>query len=88
MRQMIGEQNTPLAIEEIAQEGMSQIAAIEQITDANVRTISTPPYAALLMPASRAPLMAVIDENGLLTPLCTAGDLLRSCKYFWRVSRD
>jgi hypothetical protein len=87
MRQITSEANVPLAIEEIAQAGMSQIAAVEQITDANERTISTPPYAALLMPASRAALMAVIDENGLLTPLCTAGDLLRSCKYFWRASR-
>lgn len=87
MRQVTSELNEPLAIKEIAQ-GMSQTAAVDQITDAKERAVSAPPYAALLMPASRAALMAVIDENGLLTPLCTAGDLLRSCKYFWRVSQD
>jgi hypothetical protein len=84
MRQSIGEQDAELAIKEIAQDGIQ----MDQITDANQWAISAPPYAALLMPASRAAVMAVIDENGLLTPLCTAGDLLRNCKYFWRISQD
>ena len=30
--------------------------------------------------------MVVLNESGYLVPLCTAGDLLRGCKYFWRAS--
>ena len=32
--------------------------------------------------------MLVINRSGYLVPLCTAGDLLRSCKIFWRAARD
>ncbi len=32
--------------------------------------------------------MLVINGNGYLVLLCTAGDLLRGCKKFWRVARD
>ena len=30
--------------------------------------------------------MVVLNDSGYLVPLCTAGDLLRGCKYFWRAS--
>lgn len=30
--------------------------------------------------------IAVLDENGLLVPLCTSVDLLRGCRSFWRGS--
>jgi hypothetical protein len=32
--------------------------------------------------------MVVLDDNGYLVPLCTASDLLRGCRYFWRASQD
>ena len=32
--------------------------------------------------------MVVFNDNGYLIPLCTPGDLLRGCKYFWRAARD
>jgi hypothetical protein len=32
--------------------------------------------------------MLVINGSGYLVPLCTAGDLLRGCKKFWRAARD
>jgi hypothetical protein len=32
--------------------------------------------------------MLVIKDGGYLVPLCTAGDLLRGCRNFWRASRD
>jgi hypothetical protein len=28
--------------------------------------------------------MVVLSDSGYLIPLCTAGDLLRGCKYFWQ----
>ncbi len=30
--------------------------------------------------------MLVINGSGYLVPLCTAGDLLRGCKKFWRAA--
>ena len=32
--------------------------------------------------------MVALDDRGYLVPLCTAGDLLRGCRYFWRASQD
>jgi hypothetical protein len=32
--------------------------------------------------------MAVVNDGGYLVPLCTAGDLLRGCRFFWRRARD
>jgi hypothetical protein len=32
--------------------------------------------------------MMVLDDSGYLVPLCTAGDLLRGCRYFWRAAQD
>jgi len=29
--------------------------------------------------------MVVLNESGYLVPLCTVSDLLRGCRYFWRV---
>jgi hypothetical protein len=28
--------------------------------------------------------MVVLDDSGYLVSLCTASDLLRGCRYFWR----
>jgi hypothetical protein len=49
---------------------------------------SSLPYAALMMPGSRANLMVVVDEEGSLMPLCTSRDLLRACRYLWRMSQE
>jgi hypothetical protein len=38
--------------------------------------------------ASPAMMMAVVDADGYLIPLCTAGDLLRLCKVAWNAERD
>ena len=40
------------------------------------------------VPRTSLSIMAVIDENGYLTPLLTAGDLLRWCKAAWRAEQD
>ena len=32
--------------------------------------------------------MLVINGSGYLVPLCTAGNLLRGCRKFWRAARD
>jgi len=32
--------------------------------------------------------MVVRNDSGYWVPLCTAGDLLRGCRYFWRVYQD
>jgi hypothetical protein len=38
----------------------------------------------IFFPSSSSSVLVVIDENGYLTPLLTAGDLLRLCKEAWR----
>jgi hypothetical protein len=40
------------------------------------------------LPRTSLSLMMVMDENGSLTPLCTAGDLLRWCKAAWKAEQD
>jgi len=35
-------------------------------------------------PRSSVTLMAAVDARGFLTPLCTAGDLVRWCRAVWR----
>ena len=32
--------------------------------------------------------MVVINDGGYLVPLCSAGDLVRGCRLFWRISQD
>ena len=36
------------------------------------------------LPGTSFGVMAVIDEEGYLIPLWTAGDLLRACKILWQ----
>ena len=60
----------------------------EHINEAKELSASTPPYAALTMPASRAALMVVLDENGDLVRVFTAADLLKRCRHFWRHAQD
>ena len=38
------------------------------------------------LPNFRVGPMVVINDGGYLVPLCTAEDLLRGCRYFWRTS--
>jgi hypothetical protein len=40
------------------------------------------------LPRSSVSVMAVLDNSGNLTQLCTAGDLLRWCKAAWRAELD
>lgn len=89
MRQIISEQGPPVRIEELT-DGNDKSATdrLQQVSEADDVFMPAPPYAALMMPVSRAGLMAVVDDHGYLIPVCTAGDLLRGCKYFWRASQD
>lgn len=32
--------------------------------------------------------MVVVNEEGYLVPLLTAGDLLRGCKFYWQQAED
>jgi hypothetical protein len=89
MRHIIGEQRPQGEIDEfIDGYDKSTIDRLQQVSEAAETSIQAPPFAELMMPSSRAGLMAVVDENGYLIPVCTAGDLLRGCKYFWRASQD
>ena len=40
------------------------------------------------LPNPHVGAMVVLNDNGYLVPLCTAGDLLRGCKYYWRAAQD
>jgi hypothetical protein len=39
-------------------------------------------------PPSCESVMLVVDQDGYLAPIFTAGDLLRWCKAAWKVERD
>ena len=38
------------------------------------------------IPRTSFGVMAVVNEDGYLVPVCTANDLLRACKIIWRAS--
>jgi hypothetical protein len=40
------------------------------------------------MPRSCYAVMAVVNEDGYLVPVCTAADLLRVCKIIWQASAE
>jgi len=40
------------------------------------------------MPRSSYGVMAVVNEDGYLVPVWTAGDLLRACKIIWQATKD
>ncbi|HVO91746.1 MAG TPA: hypothetical protein VMT22_02845 [Terriglobales bacterium] len=89
MQQVIGEHYPDSEIEEVAPEfGEALMEPLAEVSEAEEPSMPAPPYSALMMPASRAAQMAVLDENGYLVPVCTAGDILRSCRYFWRAAMD
>jgi hypothetical protein len=50
-------------------------------------THGTLPWIGALRNPRVAPML-VSNDSGYLVPLCTAGDLLRGCRYFWRAARD
>jgi hypothetical protein len=89
MRHVTTEHDPDLEIEELIHEyGDTPAERLEQISEVGERSMAAPLYSALMMPGSRAALMAVVDDNGYLIPVCTAFDLLRGCKFFWRASQD
>lgn len=89
MRHAINEEYLDPEIEDVAQEYVDILAErLDPKSETAERAMPVPPYSALMMPGSRAALMAVVDDNGYLIPICTAFDLLRGCKYFCRASQD
>jgi len=40
------------------------------------------------LPNPRLGPMLVVNDGGYLVPICTAGDLLRGCRFFWRRTLD
>lgn len=40
------------------------------------------------LPSTSLSVMAIVDDNGYLMPLCTTADLLRWCKAAWRAELD
>jgi hypothetical protein len=58
-------------------------AVIETEGTSNVMTRPPLPWIGSL-PRSNFGVMAVVDEEGYLIPLWTAGDLLRACKILWQ----
>jgi hypothetical protein len=66
------------AVEESAGDGTNGVAPTSQSRLPWIGTLPNP----------RLGPIVVINDNGYLVPLWTAGELLRGCKYFWRASRD
>ena len=68
-----------IEVEEVNRDcGDEAIKPPEDINKARKTTIPPPPFAALMMPASRAALIAVLDENGyLLSYLHLRGSVAR-----------
>ena len=40
------------------------------------------------LPRSSYGVMSVVNEDGYLVPVWTAGDLLRACKIIWQATKD
>jgi hypothetical protein len=66
--------------------------SMEQLGVDSERAVGDPPHVRLpwigALGNSGVGPMLVINGSGYLVPLCTAGDLLRGCKKFWRPARD
>jgi hypothetical protein len=67
--------------------GRLEGSAIDSGYEAGERSHGMLPWIGALSNPRLGPML-VINDSGYLVPLCTAGDLLRGCKYFWRNSRD
>jgi hypothetical protein len=63
---------------------LNRTRALPEI-EKTARVKSAPPPS---LPLSNFTVMAAVDEYGELTPLCTAGDLLRWCKIAWNAERE
>ena len=76
--------------EELADERRVEAAA-EAITG-DARSEVQRSYAPLpwigALPNPRLGPMVVVNDGGYLVPLCTVGDLVRGCRYFWRRALD
>ncbi len=64
---------------------MQELAVDSERAAGDPRRVSLPWIGALRNP--RVGPMLVMKGSGYLVPLCTAGDLLRGCKKFWRAAR-
>jgi hypothetical protein len=72
--------------QECAAERMEELAVVNENIEAAYLHEQIPWIGALRNP--RLGPMVVLDDKGYLVPLCTARDLLRGCRYFWRASQD
>jgi hypothetical protein len=66
--------------------------SMEELAADSERAVGDPPHVRLPwiggLGNPRVGPMLVINGSGYLVPLCTAGDLLRGCKKFWRAAWD
>jgi hypothetical protein len=86
MAAMIDEGNVLRRTEDAATEGRAE-TAVETVLVEERRSHAPLPWIGSL-PNPRLGPMLVINDNGYLVPLCTAGDLLRGCRYFWGATRN
>ena len=72
--------------------GECRAEIVEELAVASDKSKGSPKGATLpwigALPNPRVGSMVVINDGGYLVPLCTAGDLLRGCRFFWRTSQD
>jgi hypothetical protein len=75
----------PLDIEQTVHEN---VAPPEYCASAPREAVTGSPRLVLgNLPHTSVSVMVVIDDNGYLMPVCTAGDLLRWCKTAWRAAQ-
>ena len=76
--------------EELADERRAEAA--EELTTGGERAEEHRAHAPLpwigALPNPRLGPMVVVNDGGYLVPLCTAADLLRGCRFFWRRTLD
>jgi hypothetical protein len=89
MRQITPEPYPDVTMEEVTHDNEDTVTdRLDQVTEARNHSIS--PHRRIRVRNVRVACgsHAVVDENGYLIPVCTAYDLLRAYKYFWRASQD
>lgn len=67
--------------------GLVEESAVENDKSQSENSYGSLPWIGALRNPRVGP-MVVLNDSGYLIPLCTAGDLLRGCRYFWRSTQD
>jgi hypothetical protein len=81
-------QNAGIPGDEIADASVSLVNTDNEATQSSPISDRVPLPWIGAMPRPNYGVMAVVNEDGYLVPVYTAGDLLRACKIIWQATSD